>query len=150
MYRVVGPYLVYMYEKEDYIRMRKIIAEKEGEAIPGPERRINLKPVIKNAADAQYVSFSQISPDSIQTVSGGSAKELLFYENILEVVVLNTSYIFNIDTPNPTEINFIEGISELLDPETFIPLGLNNKTITFERTGSNPKKVKTNKRLRTN
>jgi len=133
-YRVVGPYLVYMYQGEDRIRMRRIIAEKEGEAIPGPERRINLKPVMKNTVDKNYVSFSAISPDSIQTVSGGSAKELLFYKNILEVIVLNTSYIFNLDTPNLTEINFVEDISALLDPETFIPIGLSNKMTSYERT----------------
>ena len=51
-----------------------------------------------------------------------------FYKNLLEVIVYNDVYIFDLDSEgdNPKEVNFIHGIDQLTNDERFVNTGTSN------------------------
>ena len=62
-YRIVGPYLCYRKTIDDKLRIRKIFGN-EDEDLPGKERHINLKYVIKDNDEKKFIAFHAIPATS--------------------------------------------------------------------------------------
>ena len=74
--------------------------EEDHENLPSEERSIDLKPLIFEQEDKKYVTFNQVSKYSFQTIKG----ENEFYNSLLEVIVRNENYTFDLDHNKPREI----------------------------------------------
>ena len=63
-------------------------------------------------------------------------KKSEYYQNLIQVNVTDETYIFDLDskTKEPTEIDFIEGIELLTNPETYIPFGTTTKRVIKDKT----------------
>ena len=61
-----------------------------------------------------------------------------FYKNLLEVVIYNDVYIFDLDVEdtNPKEVNFIHGIDQLIDDDRFVNTGTSNQRVAIHKKGT--------------
>ena len=77
----------------------------------------------------KLVTFDRISSSSYLTVKANRAiGDLKFYNNLLEVVLNNDTYVYDMDGAenNPQEIHFVRNMDELIDLENFVDTGTNH------------------------
>ena len=57
--------------------------------------------------------------------------ESTYYGDLLEVVIRNSSYIFDLNDQfkEPKEVNFIEGVDQLVNEDTFVNQGTNHMMV---------------------
>ena len=123
--RLVGPYLCYRQYTDDKIRVRRIINENDPIDPNQKERCISFKSILTDPEDKKFMTFSRVPATSFQTMKS----ETEVYGNLLEVVVRNMTYLFDLDTEDLKEVNFVESIDQLADPDKFVNTGTNNQIV---------------------
>ena len=70
-------------------------------------------------------------------MKGESEGKTTYYEDLLEVIIRNTTYIFDLndDFETPKEVNFIEGIDQLVDLDTFVNQGTSHTVVVSTKQG---------------
>ena len=143
----MGPYLCYRVYLDDKIRIRKILGP---DATPNEEHWIDLTNILQDhKGNEGCITFARVPKLSFQTIRSDNkqGEGLTCYNNLLEVVFRNSSYIFDLDTMKPSqfqtpktrmcqganiddavrlypkEVNFIEGTCQLAQLDTFINTG---------------------------
>ena len=79
---------------------------------------------LKESDETKYVNFIKIPKTSFMTIKSRNETGK-YYENLLQVVVKNQTYIYDLDdaSGNPSEIDFIHGMDQLTVPEDFVNSG---------------------------
>ena len=87
------------------------------------------------------MEFAGIQPTSFKSVKvRGKDAPLACYQNLLEIVIGNRSHIYNLDSKDLQEVEFIDDVNQLVQLGKFIDTGTN--CITFD--GDWTRSIRTN------
>ena len=119
--RLVGKYFCYRDYQDELIRIRRL----DEDQMTGfkEERHVNINPVLfDKKEDCKYIQFNRVPVASYQMIKGEQNGEMTYYEDLLEVSIRNTTFMFDLDdeTGKPREVNFIEGTDQLLKLNGFV------------------------------
>ena len=88
---LVGPYLVYKHELSEKIYIKNL---ETGER----QDPILLKNMIIDEEDKKFVNFFRVPKTAFQSIkSRRTERDRVYYENLLQVVILNQTFIYDLD-----------------------------------------------------
>ena len=93
--KLIGKYFCYRNYDDELIRIRNLV-DNQNDGFK--ERVININPVLfDKKEDCKYIQFNRVPIASYQMIKGECDGEMTYYDDLLEVSIRNTTFIFDLD-----------------------------------------------------
>ena len=130
----VGPFIVYKRELDDKIFIFDTRTERNVEAI-------SLVNMLYEEEDRKYVNFFKVPKLPYQSIKQRRTEDSrVYYENLLQVTILNKTFIFDLDDKN-AELMFVHDMEQIAQTDSFVNIGAVHSTV--ERLGKDKAKRNT-------
>ena len=104
---LIGPYFAYKKERGDKIYIKRIELDKEGEM---PNFTVDLSDIVLDKIDYDFINFFPVLKSSFRSVKYHHAESIVYYDNLIQVIIKNKSMVFHLDTEKKqlVEVTFID------------------------------------------
>ena len=100
--------------------------------------------------EKKYVNFFKIPKTSFLTIKSRKQDYAgKYYENLLQVVVRNQTFIYDLDDASgqPTEIHFVHDMEQMIDPDGFVNSGIIPSIVEKVKSQSEMTSILTNEQV---
>ena len=101
------------------------------------QKSINLGPMFSEPNDKKYVRFDSLHFGSFLNIKArGLGTKDEYYTSLLQITLRNEIYVFDLDTVDdkkPVEINYVNGIDQLIDQQNFVNIGMKDQIVVLDK-----------------